>query len=367
MHKYPDSGIGRIFLHGIAYLIMAGFLIPEVSAQSALEIRAKIDQIIRFDLDSELDYTPVFIVGIIDNDSTYFIHFGEKTRTKGDTIATSDFYELGGLTKIYTGQIVLGLSQQGMIDLNQPVNRYLPEMYQNPLVAATPGDLLLHFGSLPHLPPPLDQKDQYDADLYSDFSRRDLMEWYRDFRPDSNGTFKYSNTGYAILEVIIEYTTGRRFADVFDDFIEEKQLRSGASTRADVSLSPGYDLSGRKMKPRQFLSFAGSGAARGSMSDLTLLIRYLLDLPDAHPLWNMTRAMDTKGVKSAPGLFCFYPRKRVQVWMHAGQSSGHHAIIALNRQTRTGVAILANSSAGTGDLGLLILKMLNKHWKRKAP
>ena len=49
---------------------------------------------------------------------------------------------------------------------------------------------------------------------------------------------------------------------------------------------------------------------------------------------------------------------------HSGKTSGHSAFVGMVRETKTAVIVLANSSLGTEDLGMQILRMINFNWKR---
>jgi hypothetical protein len=82
-------------------------------------------------------------------------------------------------------------------------------------------------------------------------------------------------------------------------------------------------------------------------------------------LWDTHRPTDDKKLEIAPGWYRFLPKKDFPVYVHTGRTSGHSAMIAFSRETKTGVVVLANSSAGTDDLGLLILRMINRQWRRK--
>lgn len=57
-------------------------------------------------------------------------------------------------------------------------------------------------------------------------------------------------------------------------------------------------------------------------------------------------------------------KNHFNIVMHTGMTSGHSAFVGMVRETKTAVVIFANSSLGTQDLGLQILRLINYNWKR---
>jgi len=68
----------------------------------------------------------------------------------------------------------------------------------------------------------------------------------------------------------------------------------------------------------------------------------------------------TRRISILPGFCCMMHGQDFPVWMHTGHTAGHAAIVALAPRTHTAVVVLSNSAIGTGELGLLILRMINK-------
>jgi hypothetical protein len=49
----------------------------------------------------------------------------------------------------------------------------------------------------------------------------------------------------------------------------------------------------------------------------------------------------------------------------SGYTNGNAVFMAFVKSTKTGVIVLTNSKNGHNKLGYLILKMMNRQWKRK--
>jgi CubicO group peptidase (beta-lactamase class C family) len=341
-------------------------MIGSVYGQSNDHFRKQIRKIIKHDVDYPIEEVPGFIVGIIDSEKTHVIPFGERTQGLGDTLTPDDRFELGSLSKAFNAYMIMQLVAEQYLKLDAPVNDFLPAAYQNPAIDATLEDVLMHYGRLPKIPMTLGATQQHTNDPYANFSREDLLSWYRDLEPDSSKTFRYSHTGYAFLEIIMERATGQPYPTLFKKYIQEG-LELPNTTLTTELLVPGYDLAVRPTTPWSFPTFMTSEGVRSSLSDIMRFMQLMIDAEyTTGSLSQNQRVTDHKKIFIAPGLYAILPKPDVQVWMHTGHTSGHAVMFVFAPATKTGVVVLANSAAGTGDLGLLILRMVNKQWRRKS-
>jgi CubicO group peptidase (beta-lactamase class C family) len=364
MLKYSDN----LTLHSkrlIFICLACSIALGHGFGQSTTHLRKQIRKIIKHDLDHPIEKVPGFIVGIIDEDATYVIPFGARTLGVGDTLRSTDVFELGSLSKLITAHIVMSLAAEKVLSLDDPLNLYLPNFYQNPEIDATIRDILLHYGGLPKIPKTLGSTQDDLNNPYANFTRRDLLSWYRGLNADSTIAFRYTHTGYALLELVTEHAAGQQYPDLLEHYIHDGLGLTQISLTSE-SLAPGYDLALRPTDPWSFPSFSTSEGIRGSLADLLAFVRLQIEMEhNTGSLDEMKRETDHRKISIAPGLYCILPKPDVRVWMHTGHTSGHSAFLAFAPATKTGVVLLANSSAGTGDLGLLILRMINRQWKRR--
>lgn len=92
-------------------------------------------------------------ITVVENgDVKYIKCFGVQTQGQNKPITTNTQFMIASLTKAFTSLLVLKLSQEGTIDLNKPVQFYLPTFnLHNPSVAQRfkISDLLSHNSGLP--------------------------------------------------------------------------------------------------------------------------------------------------------------------------------------------------------------------------
>lgn len=133
------------------------------------------------------------------------------TETMDPLDASMPFY-LASLSKQFTSEAVLILKQEGKLSLDDPLKKYLPLM---PKIynGITIRHLLTHtsgvkdYISTDIIHPGLTNQDVYKMLI----TRRSL-----DFPPGQK--FRYSNSGYVLLAMIIEVASGQRYPD----FLQKK-------------------------------------------------------------------------------------------------------------------------------------------------
>ena len=75
-------------------------------SQNLANLRSEIDKIVRFDTEISYELTPGFIVGIIDNDSTYILSFGKSLSPSSKSLTSEDVFEIASITKTFTISLI---------------------------------------------------------------------------------------------------------------------------------------------------------------------------------------------------------------------------------------------------------------------
>jgi CubicO group peptidase (beta-lactamase class C family) len=116
-------------------------------------------------------------------------------------------YGMGSITKSVTALAIAQLVEAGRVDLDSPVTRYLPD-YKGPGGVATIRQLLTHSSGIPNYTNEIPgirkglERTAYDRNqMVAFFADRPL-----NFAPGT--LFSYSNSGYYLLGLVIEATSG---------------------------------------------------------------------------------------------------------------------------------------------------------------
>ncbi|HMC21332.1 MAG TPA: serine hydrolase domain-containing protein [Thermoanaerobaculia bacterium] len=117
-------------------------------------------------------------------------------------------YRLASVTKQFTAAAILMLAERGKLTLDDPITRYLAlPPYANAIIIR---HLLSHMSGL------LDYEDLIPAGSTRQLKDADVLDLLAKesttyFAPGTH--YRYSNTGYSFLALIVERASGQRFAD----------------------------------------------------------------------------------------------------------------------------------------------------------
>ncbi len=155
-------------------------------------------------------------MGIIIGENTYFINNGVKNRKLGIETTENSIFQIASVGKLLTGIMINDLIIKGKINENQPITSYLPETYskkvKNKLKNITVRDLLHHQSGLPRQSKIIKRKN--DEPIIYNYTQLDFEKDFKKMKIKSNGTFSYSNFGFAVLGYIAERVTNSTFEDL---------------------------------------------------------------------------------------------------------------------------------------------------------
>lgn len=160
---------------------------------------------------------------------------------------TDTKHRLGSVSKQFTAMLILQLASEGKIDLQAPINKYLPEYPNAHEPQITTHHLLTHTSGIPN----------YTAfpDFFKDLSRNPytpeefvalFQDKELDFAPGEK--FSYSNSGYFLLGALIEKIAGKSYETMLHEniFTPLKMTDSGYDNHKDIlkNRATGYEKYG---------------------------------------------------------------------------------------------------------------------------
>ncbi len=346
---------------------------------SQSQLKKEIEKMIHYDTEIEYKKTPGFIVHIIDGESSYTEHFGNSPKNTLDTLCIEDKFQLGSVSKIFTALLINELAKVEVLSLDDPISMYLDPTVSNPnMQALSIRDLLLHATNFPKRPNNFGKKEKDIADPYAYYTKDDLLAFYLSYdkkhKTDKKERASYSHINYALLEVIAEQASKTSFEDLLQTYVFQNagMFDTGIVIPLD-SLHIGYRKTRKESTPWTFASFAGSEGIYSNAKDLGQFIKNYFN----NDAFILAASMDTISNSfiptkyndkflSAMGWQVIQGQTPYNICAMAGTTDGHNAFIAMVKETKTAVIVLANSAVGTEDLGMQILRMINNNWKRKA-
>jgi len=121
-------------------------------------------------------------------------------------------HRLGSITKQFTAMLVLQLMEEGRLDLNTPIVKYVPDYKSETANVITLHHLMTHTSGIPNYTsfPGFFRDDSRDP-----YSPKDFLEFFVDstlnFTPGSQ--YSYSNSAYFLLGYIVETVTGNTYEE----------------------------------------------------------------------------------------------------------------------------------------------------------
>ncbi len=263
-------------------------------------------------------------------------------------------YRLASLTKQFTATAIMLLKEDGRLRYDDPITDYIATLPASAR-GVTIRMLLTHSSGLwayEDFVPDSQTTQVHDTDVPALIAHADRTY----FAPGSG--YRYSNTGYALLALIVERASGKSFASFLHDRIFAPLGMNGTVAYEDgISTVPnrafGYTIdSGRVTRTDQSSTSAvlGDGGIYSSIDDLAkwnaaLDAHTLVNETDQREAW--TSAMTTRGTRTGYGFGWFVdsasdgPRLR-----HHGETMGFTNAILKIPSRRLAIVILTNRTGG---------------------
>lgn len=277
--------------------------------------------------------------------------FGLADPEAGRAMTEDALFRVESISKPVTAWGVMRLAEVGRLDLDRPITDCL-QRWQPPVGAAriTARQLLAHTAGI--------GLGDYAARHAPDAPRPSLPDHIRqDVRMiGAPGTdFAYSDTGYNLLELVIEDCTGEDFhAFMQRDIFAPLGMRTAHFDWTGAQMPVGHDLRGRPVAPYVYPG-RGSGGLFATASDVARFAAAgMADAEQDVLSGPSVAALHQPGV-AVTGLFGFaadgyglghftetLPDGRAAVW-HGGQGYGWMSHMHLLPASGEGIVILANS------------------------
>ena len=169
---------------------------------------------------------PALMVAIVENGKVTYIKRGNTKRKNGLPISEKSVFQIASISKTFTAIIANTLLDQGLLELKAPISKYLKEDVSSEVLRRLNGitikDLLHHRAGFPHdgksLPPSPNgtpQKKPYTKALLL----KDLANMKVNAKAEKR--FSYSNFGYALLGHIMEKVSGKPYAVLLQEYVNQ--------------------------------------------------------------------------------------------------------------------------------------------------
>jgi serine-type D-Ala-D-Ala carboxypeptidase/endopeptidase len=306
------------------------------------------------------------VIGLIDADgSTRILSAG--TAGPGRTLSAETIFEIGSITKVFTGVLLAYMARRGEVVLSDPVVRHLPSEARVPERGArqiTLEQLSSQNSGLPRLPDNLRPADPLNP--YADYTVAQMYEFLAGYElPRYPGEqFEYSNLGVGLLGHVLALRAGTSY----EALMRERVLDPLGMEDTGITLSPTartrvaapHEAGGDTVPLWDLPTLAGAGALRSTTHDMLKFAEAALRgdgaVPDA-----IREAMRSRAPAGGPTVSIGLGWIRLEaggdtiVW-HNGGTGGSRSFLGVVPAAGTAVVLLTNSGGnGSDDLALHLL------------
>ena len=189
---------------------------------------------------------PGVALGIVQGDRVVHLQGYGEADPSGRAVTPQTRFYIGSAAKSMTAMAIMQLVEQGKLDLDAPVQRYLPWFtLADPAATAniTVRHLLTHTSGLPRaigLDVATNRNDLQDGGL-----ERQVRAWHdAEAAAPAGTTFQYNNANYVILGLLVETLSGQSFESYLQQHIfvplEMDEVTVGSSPDAAQPVAVGY-------------------------------------------------------------------------------------------------------------------------------
>jgi len=296
---------------------------------------------------------------LIPNEGIWTGAYGESEA--GVPITTDMYLPIGSNTKTFTAAVILKLQEQGLLNINDPIDKWITHDSVDGTV--TVKQLLSHRSGLADYTVTYEFFDAFNSDYHKVWQAEEMLQFLRTpvAAPGTQGV--YNNTNFLLLGIIVKKITGKEIHEAYHDMVMNPQnlthtffyphkmppgiiphgWSNAASNAAQEDMMVDYGYSNVA-----FLSMAsGSGAIVSTAEDNVKFWNALMNgqivntatlnmMKDAHPI--------DRGIVYGLGLMKKTTNQR-ETYSHGGTCFGYSNENLYDVQKGVSIAILTNQDS----------------------
>jgi CubicO group peptidase (beta-lactamase class C family) len=227
---------------------------------------------------------------VVDNDKVvYEKGFGFSDKEQGIPVQSSTLFHVGSITKLFTGISIMQLAQKGQIDIDAPIQDYLPDFsikyHVNARQMITVRSIMAHQSGVFGDRLTAEDGSHYPIEDFRTFPQFSQNE-YAPYNP--NYITAYSNFAVSLLGLIVERVSGQKYEDyVYDNILKPCGMdQSGFDPLSEnpTLLAKGYDAEGN-LYPYYYINVNPAGFLASSSDNMAKFLKMVLNNGCAQKKW----------------------------------------------------------------------------------
>lgn len=312
------------------------------------------------------DYIAI-VVGIVDKKGVRYYKCGTFSKKDLRPVDENTIFEIGSITKTFTGILLADMNLKGEVNSNDPVEKYLPDGVKVPEFQGTKISLLnltVQDSGLPRML--TNHKITNMLNPYWDITPQLLYDFLNSYKltRKPGELFEYSNLGVGLLGHVLSLKAGVDY----ETLVQQRILSPLGMTDTRITLSD-EDLKKTAVPYSAFLTpvklwdipvLAGAGALRSTAKDMIKYLSANMGLTET-PLKNAMDLSHTIVKPIAAGgdrigynwITTSYNNTEI-IW-HNGGTGGFRSFAGFCKEKGIGVVVWTNCSKSADDIGFNLL------------
>jgi CubicO group peptidase (beta-lactamase class C family) len=305
--------------------------------------------------------------------------FGYADKEKGIKATPQTRYRAGSITKLFTAMATMKLAEEGKVDIDKPLKKYLPAFSIRSRFGSTDGitprTIMTHHSGLPG-----DWGNSEFGTNPLDYTKyaKSIHDEYVAYKP--NTILSYSNLAVTLLGDSVEKVSGMKYADYVKKILFAPMEMKSADLKTVLS---GKNVSKSYKEGKETTEYADglvpAGALNISVNELSHLAmminangvykgKRILKGSSLHKMFTVQNKNVVLDMGEEIGLGYFIDNKLLgkkdTAYHHGGNTVAQNAYFMVSPHSKLGVVVMANT-AGI-DAVKVARKLLEKAWEVKT-
>ncbi|WP_462252473.1 serine hydrolase [Ekhidna sp.] len=302
------------------------------------------------------------VIGLIDENGVAYYSYGVKSLKTNEPVDENSVFEIGSISKTFTGILLAEQVKRGKMNLDDPIQKYLPDGVTAP---TRNGESIMlvhlsnHTSGLPSLPSNFSPEDQTNP--FADYSVEQMFEFLNTYEltRDIGSQYEYSNYAVGLLGHILAESGSTTYEELMIEKIAKplglKNTRITLNDDMKSELAKGH-VYHFEVKNWDLPTLAGAGAIRSTATDMIKYLSYNMGIKSS----KLSKAMElshqnTRTANAQPIVGLGWHRMisdGVEIIWHNGGTGGYKTFAGFTSDGKKGVVVLSNSVISVDDVGV---------------
>lgn len=386
MKQFKTRILGTVALTVIFSVICYAF-IPHTHEQKDEHLRGIIEEFDQYTKKTISEWkAPGAAVAIVGGDGTMILKgYGVREAGKKELITPKTVFRIASLSKGFTAELTALLEKQGVLELDAPIQNYLPDLDFSANPRLTLRNVLSHTSGY--------EAYEFTTPLESGIPFNRFIKEIAKTQPkhEPGEVYAYQNAIFCLAAKAIEHQTGKSYIECLkQNILDPLGMKQTTCTFRDFERAPNratpHNRKEGKYIPQtlnsSYYEVAAAGGLNSSIADLGLWLKAQIgDFPEVISTDIRETVLKPQIDNGAEIMRAPWSKERLKqaaygmgwrlfnyeehfVVAHSGHVNGVRHFLAFDPHRKVGIAILVNSD--TPISGILLAKFFDLYYKLPA-